>query len=148
MFLEPKSELVRLERATLSGRPIRVRSVDELPPDWRTYTQGIEDGVHTIDKNTLVLVPAQATGLVLRVEASMRPAESATGVEDHLFDHYVRHIAAGAVAQLKDHAGKTYSDPVTAATWRARFEGYMGVADFQRYRGYSSSRPRRPIKTF
>jgi hypothetical protein len=148
MFLESKSELVRLERATLNGRPIRTRTVDELPDDWQTYTSGIEDGVHTTDRKNLVLLPSQEADLVLKVEASMKPANDATGVEDHFFDLYVLQIAAGAVAGLKEHTGKTYSDADGALTWRMRFDEHMSVTDFQRFRGYSSARPRRQIRTF
>jgi hypothetical protein len=148
LIMEPKADLVRLERATLNGRPIRVRSVDELPEDWRTYQEGIEDGVHTIDRETLVLLPAQEADMVLKVEASMKPSHVATGVEDHFFDHYCRQIAAGAVAELKNHTGKSYSDPVGAANWRLDFDHHMGVTDFQRMRGYSSTRARPRVKTF
>jgi hypothetical protein len=143
-----RSELVRLERATLNGRPIRVRTVDELPADWKTYTNGIEDGVHTSDRKTLVLLPAQAADLVVKVEASMKPSNAATGVEDYLFDQYVVQIAAGAVAALKEHADKTYSDQTGAMVWRGKFEHHMGVADYQRHRGFSSARPRARLKTF
>jgi hypothetical protein len=146
--LEPASELVRLERATLNGRPIRVRSVDELPEDWRTYTSGIEDGVHTLDGRTMVLLPAQAADMVVKVEASMRPSDSATGVEDFIFNRYCAQIATGAVAALKGHTDKSYSDLAGAGLWRERFEGHMGISDFQRFRGFSSARPRRPVRTF
>lgn len=148
MFLPSKTELVRLERATLNGRPIRVRSEEQLPAEWRTYTQSIEDGVHTSDLRTLILLPAQAAGLVLKVEASIRPDQSATGVEDQFFGRAVLPIAMGAVAALKEHQDKTYSDPNGALTWHAKFLGAMGVEDLQRMRGYSSMRPRRRIQTF
>mgnify|MGYP000880103119 CR=1 FL=1 len=148
MFLEPKSTLVRLERATLDGRPIRVRTVDELPDDWTTYPQTLATGVHTSDRKTLTLLPAQAAGAVLKVEASMKPSNAATGVADDIFEQYVERIAAGAIASLKAHDGKTYSDSVGAAAWRTTFEGHMGVTELQRHRGYSAARPRRPVKTF
>lgn len=148
LFLEPKSELVRLERATLNGRPIRTRTQDDLPADWQTYTQGIEDGVHTPDRKTLILLPAQDDDLVLKVEASMKPSNTATGIETDLFDQYVLQIAAGAVAMLKEHEDKSYSDAAGAATWRGKFDSHMGVADFQRFRGFSSARPRARVKTF
>lgn len=146
--LEPKSVLVRLERATLNGCPIRTRSVDELPDEWQTYTSGIERGVHTTDGETLFLLPAQAAGMVLKVEAAMRPSDEATGIEDHIFNRHSVHIAAGAIAALKGQAEKSYSDPAGAMEWQGKFHGHMNVADFQRYRGYSSSRPRRQIRTF
>jgi hypothetical protein len=148
LFLEPKSELVRLERATLAGRTIVVRSEDELPADWMTSPQCVETGVHTPDQKALILLPAQAADQVLKVEASIKPANDATGIEDYLFDQYVKQIAAGAVAALKEHAEKTYTDPVGASTWRSTFNGHMVGTEFRRHRGFSSARPRRQIKTF
>jgi hypothetical protein len=85
----------------------------------------VETGVHTSDRKTLILLPAQVADQVLMVEASLKPANSATGIEDDLFDQYVREIAAGAVAALKEHADKTYTDPVGAAKWRGDFNGHM-----------------------
>lgn len=148
LLVEPKSELVRLERATLDGRGIAVRAEQDLPEDWLTYPQGVETGVHTADRKTVTLVPSQTAGLVLKVQASMKPSNSATGLDDDLFDLYVTHIAAGAVATLKGHREKSYSDPDGALLWRGTFLGHMGVTDFQRIRGYSSSRPRRRVQTF
>lgn len=149
MLMEPKSELVRIERATLDGRSIEVRTEDELPDDWKTYTGGIVDGVHTPDRKGLILLPAPASdGLVLRVEVSLCPANDATGIEDRLFDLYVQQIAAGAVADLKGHAGKTYSDTAGSLAWRSRFEAHMGVTDIKRARGFSSARPRSRVRTF
>lgn len=148
LFLEDKSELVRLERATLNGRPIRVRTEDELPGDWQTYPACLEDGVHTNDRKTVILLPPKEDGMVLKIEASMRPADDATGIEDHLFQVYSLQIAAGAIADLKGHTGKTYTDSAGVLVWRDRFDGHMNQADYQRSRGFSSARPRPQIKTF
>jgi hypothetical protein len=148
LLLEDKSELVRLERATLDGREIEVRAEEELPADWLTYPNTVCTGVHTTDRNTMVLVPSQAADLVLKVQASLKPANNATGVPDDVFDHCVKQIACGAVAALKEHTDKTYSDQVGAGVWRARFDGHMATAEFRRSRGYSSARRRRVIQTF
>lgn len=148
LFLETKSELVRLERATLDGRDIEVRTEDDLPADWKTYPTQVGTGVHTSDRKTVVVLPPPAAGLVLLIEASLKPSNDALGIEAHLFEQYVTQIACGAVAALKEHAGKTYSDATGSLIWRARFDNHMSAADFKRYRGFSSARPRRQIKTF
>jgi hypothetical protein len=148
LLLEEKSELVRLERATLDGREIEVRAEDELPADWLTYPSTVCTGVHTTDRETVVLVPAQAADLVLKVQASLKPANNATGVADEVFDHCVKQIACGAVAALMEHSGKTYSDPVGAGVWRTRFDGHMAAAEFRRARGYTSARRRRVIQAY
>lgn len=148
-FLDSKTEIVRLETAVLDGRPIEVRSVDDLPVDWRENPQGLCTGVHIAnDRKTIVLLPPQAEGLALNVELSMKPSETALGVDDVFYAQFVRQIAAGAVCMLKEHTDKSYSDPNGALAWRARFDSHMATADFQRHRGFSSARPRRQIKTF
>jgi hypothetical protein len=146
--LPNQADLVRLERATLNGRQIEVRSEEDLPADWQTYPQTVCTGVHTTDRETLYLVPSTQDGQVLLVQASLKPSDDATGVEDHLFAHHAKHIACGAVAALKYHAEKTYSDPANAIVYRAKFEDAMNTVEFQRRRGYTSARPRRQIKTF
>lgn len=148
LILEPHSQLVRLERATLDGREIEVRAEEDLPADWQTYPQCVETGVHTTDRDGLVLVPAQAADKVLKVEASLKPSDDAQGIDNLLFAHHARQIACGAVADLKGQADKTYSDPDGSLLWRSRFEGHMNVVEFQRRRGFSSSRPRPRVKTF
>lgn len=148
LALESKSELVRLERAVLDGRPIDVRTEEMLPADWRQNPQCLRTGVHTPDRKTIVLLPVATPDLALSVQASMKPANSATGIEQNLFDQYVREIAAGAIADLKGHAEKSYSDPNGAILWQGRFNSYKFAADFQRFRGHSSARPRRRASTF
>jgi hypothetical protein len=148
LLLEANSELVRIECATLEGRELPVLSEDELPIDWKTYPSQAPDSIHTTDRETLVLLPPPADAQTLKVQVSLKPAESATGIENHLFDQYVKKIAAGAVAILKEHEKASYSDPAGAQVWRGKFEGFIAEVDFQRFRGFSSARPRRPIKTF
>lgn len=146
--LESNSELVRLERATLDGRQIDVRAEEDLPADWRSYPNTLSTGVHSTDRKTMVLLPAQQSGLVLMVQASLKPSETATGVENDLFDLYREAISAGAVARLKDEVDKPYTDGVGAQKWRGRFEGHMNTTSLRRARGFSSFRRRPQIKTF
>lgn len=147
-FPDFQTEIARIESAVLDGREIAVRSADELPADWRDNPQSVCTGVHTTDRKTIVLLPPQAAGLALKLELSLKPSNSALGIADELFAQYVRPIAAGAVALLKEHTGKSYSDGTGSLIWRVRFEDQMAGADFRRHRGFSSARPRRPIKTF
>ncbi len=148
LMLEAKTELVRLERATLDTRPLRVWTEETLPCDWKVYPQGADEGVFTPDGRSLFLLPGQLADKALAVEASMKPSNSAVGVEDRFFDRYAAQIATGAVAALKAHADKSYTDLTGAAVWRGTFESLMGTTDLQRARGISSARPRPRVRTF
>ena len=146
--LEPNSELVRLERATLDGRPIGIKVPESLPADWQTNTAGIADCIFTSDRKTLFLLPAKAAGLILRVEATLKPANSATGIEDDLFDQYADTIAMGAKARLMQQLGKPYTNMTDGATYEQRFMTAIKTIEFQRFRAFSSTSPRARVKTF
>ena len=146
--LELRSELVRLERATLDGRPVVVTTEEVLPVDWKTSTAGIGTCIFTVDRKTITLLPAQTADLVLKVQACLKPSDTAEGVENFIFDQYARQIACGAKASLMMQPGKTYSNPGEGASLEAEFNGAIGGVGFQRWRGFSSARPRARLSTF
>ncbi|MBX3653197.1 MAG: hypothetical protein KF686_03365 [Ramlibacter sp.] len=146
--LEPSSELVRLERATLDGRPITCLAQDELPTDWQTYPNTVCDCVHTVNGRTLILLPPSAGDLSLSIEASLKPADGATGIEDELFARYLLPIAHGAVSLLKEDTTTSYGDPAGAMRFRGLFDEAMTVNEFRRARGFSNTEPRRRARTF
>lgn len=146
--LEPNSELVKLERATLDGRDITITTTESLPSDWKTNTAGIANCLFTQNRKTMTLLPAQAAGLILRVEAVLKPSNAATGIDDAIFDQYVETIAMGAKARLMKQAGKPYSNPVAGFALETQFMNALAGVDFQRWRGASSARPRSRLQTF
>lgn len=146
--LEANSELVKLLRATLEGRPIRTVLEDELPADWKTTTAGMADCVFTQDQRNLVLLPAQEADLVLKVEATLRPSDAATGIQDAYFAQYSRDIANGALAYLLAQLHKPYSNPAQAQRYQVLFDGAMAVADLRRMRGHSGAMPRARVQYF
>jgi hypothetical protein len=146
--LEPNSELVKLLRATLDGRSIIVTTPDSLPSDWKTTTAGLADCVFTEDQRNLILLPAQEAGLVLKVEATLRPSDSAIGIEDAYFAKYSREIANGALAYLLAQLNKPYSNPLQAQRYQVLFDGAMAVTDLRRMRGFSGAMPRARVQFF
>lgn len=146
--LENQSELVKLQRATLAGRPILVTTPDALPDDWQSYPQGIGDCVFTRDRRTFTLLPWTSTGQVLRIEATLKPSNAAAGIRDDFFDLYVEPIAIGAKARIKALVGTEFYDPAAAQVLHDDFTRRVNTIEIQKFRGFSSSRPRARIKTF
>lgn len=140
--LEPRSELVRLESATLAGTGINIARVQDLPVDWRTGTAGVDTCIFTVDSKTVQLLPVQAAGLALVIQASLKPANDAEGLDDALFDQYVEAIAMGAKARLMAQPLKVYSNPGASNFHRASFDDAMAVIKTRLWRGNSAARPR------
>ena len=145
---ESNSELIRLERATLDGRPLQMATADDLPNDWMTNSASIAPCVFTNDRKTLALLPPPAANLVLRVEASLKPANNAAGVEDFLFDNYVDTIAMGAMAKLMQKSNVPFSNPAKGMELDRQFTYELARIGFQKDRGFSSHMSRAKVRTF
>jgi hypothetical protein len=146
--LGSNAELVRIERATLDGRPIVISTAASMPTDWKTNPLGIEDCIFLVDGKNVTLIPYKAAGLVLLIEAALRPADAATGIEDYLFDLYGETIATGAKARLLRQPLKPYTDMGASADAQILFECAIGQIGIQQFRGFSSALPRRRIASF
>lgn len=146
--LEPRSELVRIERATLDGRPVVISTAANLPADWMTNPQGIEDCIFTVDGKSIYLIPPKDAGQTLLIEASLRPADSALGIEDYLFDLYGETIANGAKARLLRQPRKAWTDVGAGIDAQTLFDGAIGRIGIEQFRGFSSALPRRRITSF
>ena len=148
LALEPRSELVRIERATLDGRPIVISTAASMPTDWITNPLGIEDCIFSADGKNITLIPMKDAGLTLLIEASLRPADSALGIENCLFDLYSETIATGAKARLLRQPAKPYTDLGASVDAQALFENAIARIGIQQFRGFSSALPRRRLTTF
>lgn len=140
--LEPRSELVRLESATLAGIGIKVSRVQDMPIDWRTNATGMGTCIFTVDSRTVQLLPIKAAGLSLVIQASLKPANDSEGLDDALYAQYVETIAMGAKARLMAHALKSYGNPGESATQRASFVASMDSIKTRLWRGNGTARPR------
>lgn len=140
--LERGSEIVRIERATLSGREIDVLSSIVVPADWMT-AKGLRQSVHTIDRRNVYLVPAlEATASTLSLEVTLRPSDTATGIESYLNSQYGYAIAHGAKASLLMQPDQTYSNPSLAILNESKFREAIAAFSIRAERGFSSYRPR------
>ncbi len=139
--VEPHTELVRIERATLDGRPIVISTAASMPTDWKTNPLGIEDCIFCADGKSFTLIPYKDGGLVLLIEASLRPSDSAVGIEDCLFDLYSETIAHGAKARLLRQPAKPYSDLGASIDAQMLFDHAIGLINIQQFRVFSSSLP-------
>lgn len=140
--LPANAELVRIERATIDGRDLELTTADQLPVDWKTYSKSLPDCIHTVDRKNITLLPVPSSIRTIKMEISIKPSSDALGVEDHLFDQYVEHIAIGAKARLMKQAGKPYTNINEAMLLDAQFKHANSTIGAIAMRGFSSRRTR------
>jgi hypothetical protein len=140
--LPTNTELVRIERATLGGREIEITTADCLPIDWKTNSASLADCIHTVDRKTVMLLPAPKTIATMRIEVTLKPGSAALGIEDFLFDQYAEMIAIGAKARLMKQPGKPYTNANDSMILTAEFKQAMANVSIVVSRGFSSHRTR------
>lgn len=140
--LEPNSELVRLEGATLDGQGIELARIEDMPVNWRTQGGGVRTCVFTSDAKTVQLLPIKAAGMVLCIRASLKPSNSAQGIADDLYDLYVDAIAMGAKSRLMAQPGKAYSNMAGADAWAGQFRDHIDTIKSRLWRGTAATRTR------
>lgn len=146
--LEDKSELVKLQRATLGGRQIDITAPEDIPADWQTYPTATNRCLFTVDRKTLTMLPGTSINELLRIEATLKPSNSATGIADEFFDLYVEAIAHGAKDRILRLPGNVFYNPALADDSKAMFNQAISTIAFQKFRAFSKAAPRQKIKTF
>ena len=68
---------------------------------WPSPPEGIDDG--------------------LTIRAAFEPTKTATTLADVLYDYYLHEISAGAIAYLLQLPGQSFSNPMAAQGFSARF---------------------------
>lgn len=112
------AELLRLERATVDGRPLDVVNARDLPSDpWR-HAQGGAYLVSTDLNNFTVVVHGNGG---VQVYVSLVPSLRATGIPDHLAGNHHEAIREGAKAELLNIPGTQFAAPDQAAVALAYF---------------------------
>lgn len=140
-----QSELLRVERATVGGRPMEVHSYRDRSSDWATNHQG-DRALVTRDLVTFVLTGDFGAGELVQVQASLIPKRNATGIPDHLADRYLEPIAEGAKSILFMTPETPYFKPDLAAVANQAFEQAIAMHGVDVYRGHTSSVPRAQVK--
>jgi len=135
------AELLRLERATLNGRPLRVvhaRNADADP--WRHAQRGHAYLVSTDLRN--FTVGALGGSGEVQVYAALLPTIRATSLPDSVGTLYHEAIREGAKAELLNTSGTDYYKPDQAAVALAFFRGAMDDAADDVSRSQTPSLPR------
>lgn len=140
------TELVRLEAAWYDSRRLQPTTLGALD-DERGHTWVDEAGVPThvaqLTPGVLRLypVPSQDASEGVRVRASVRPAESATGVPDEIATRWREAIATGAKARLMLYPGKPWTNLDLGGALTMRFEQMIAEANVAaNVRGHSNAR--------
>lgn len=150
-FSDAGQELVRVENAWYDGLEIAETTVEVLdasyPDDWSLHT-GTPSKIFQITPGQVCLYPlpitASVTGLRLRV--SIRPSETALGLDDEMAVRFRDDIASGAKSRLMMYAGQKWTNFDLAGANGAAFDASMGKSAAASARGFGaarvSSRPR------
>lgn len=139
------TEVVRLEAATLDGRPFAVLSA-QVFEDNLALREGAVHGLVSEDRRTVQLVRAVAAGSALQLRASLLPLEGATGLPDAVMAHCGDDVAQGALADLLSQPNAPWRDPLEAKDRRGMFEVAIGCKSVEAYRGAVGGMPRARVK--
>jgi hypothetical protein len=141
------AELVKIERATYLGRDISVTAESQLPSDWRLNSQSLANCIHTSNKKTVNLLPVPVVAGSLNLDVILRPARSATGIND-VFSCYAEAIAHGAKVRLMSQKDKPYTNLSMVPYYEEKFNSSINAVCINKMRGFSSRRVRSPGKFF
>lgn len=92
----------------------------------------------------LILVPkpeASSTGAII-AKVSIKPARSATDIDDAIHEKYLEDITHGAKWRLFAMKKKPWSDPTLATAHKAMFDEAIGRAKVAAHKGHVRSRRR------
>ena len=94
-----QSDVARVERATVDGKPIEILSYRDIPHDWASVDVD-RQGLVSRDLKIFRLGQVVAAGLEIRVQVALTPSRASTGLPDDLFDKYRDDIVHGALSKL------------------------------------------------
>jgi len=139
--LPTNSTVVRVERATLAGAPIEIRSFRALEANPDTATDG-DGGLISADRATFRLGTLVSAGQALAVQVALMPSDRATGTEDGIFRQYAEQISFGAKARLMEIPGQTWSNAALSGFNAAKFDEAIGSVAVDAWRGHTANTPR------
>jgi hypothetical protein len=110
-------DVVQLVNATVDSKAADILRLGDLPRDWMT-SSCVPCGVVALSSGSRFgVLPLQAEGIAVQTEVTLRPSNTATGVEDELFASYAREIALGALGNLMPGSkfAKDFKDAIDEA---------------------------------
>lgn len=130
------AELLRLERATLNGRPLEVANARDLQADpWQQELQG---RAYLATTNLSEFTVRTSGAGRLQVYASLMPGLRGSMVPDEVASLYHEAIREGAKAELLNTEGTDYYKPNQAGVALAFFQRAMDEATTDVWRSNTS----------
>ena len=130
------AELLRLERATLNGRPLEVAKSRDLPADpWQHELRG---RAYLVTTNLREFTVRTGSAGRLQVYASLMPSLRGNSVPDEVASLYHEAIREGAKAELLATEGTDYYKPDQAGVALAFFQRAIDDATTDVWRSHTS----------
>lgn len=128
---------VRIERATLNGRPLDVKSHSMVGAGFGCGGQGLVSR----DRISFVLTRSATPGAAIALDVSLKPSLTAPGVPDDLFEQHMESLVHGALYRLK-MPGAPFDNAASAAIARGLFEAAINTQAVVAWRGATGTTPR------
>jgi hypothetical protein len=141
------SDVARVEKSTVDGKPIDIISYRDASYDW-TRLDLTSQGIVSRDLKTFRLGQAVAAGLTIQVQVALTPSRTSTGIPDDLYDKYVDDIVHGARYRVLMTPDTTFYKPDLAGIEKALFEAAIGTNAVDAWRGQTANTPRARVKFF
>lgn len=106
--------IVRTISAKIDGRDVDLLTPDQARPGAH--------GIVVHDERRFTVYPALAAGQKIVFYCAVAPSNTATSIDDALYDRYARAIAIGAKAELFGMKRQPFSDADATLDERAKFE--------------------------
>lgn len=106
--------IVRTLSAMIDGRDVGLLRPSQAGPGAH--------GIVVHDERSYTIYPAPAVGQQVVFHCAVAPSNTATSIDDALFDRYARAIAVGAKAELFGMKNQKFSDADAALDERGKFE--------------------------
>lgn len=145
LVLPVGAEVVRFERATSDGDKLALLSYRDIGIDV-SVQEADEPGITSSDRKVVWLTKAVPAGVVIKMQATLKPSETAASIPDELFAQHAIAIAQGARARLMMLPDTPFFKPDLAAVAQAEFERAIGTEGAAAYRSNLAASPRASIK--
>ena len=123
----PGAVLENILALYVDGAPIK-RVTDRHFHASNTQENSAPSAYTIYQDNQIKFYPTPDRKYTFEGVGTLKPALSATGVEDFIFETHGRSIACGAIWRLAIIPGKEWSNPETAMYYKTEFYKHMDVA--------------------
>lgn len=144
--LPVRTDLVRIEQATIGANPVPVQSYRLERSDWTRHSGG-SIAVVSGDLLSFTLTGVNANpSEPVQIQASLMPSVRSEGLPDELAARFREAIAAGAIADLLLTPNTKFFSPDLAAVFRSDFERWVNSHCVDAFRGHTNQVPRSTVK--